>query len=140
MAAPLFPDHGRADSIAPVPTDVVASDDRRTSTPAIRLRCGVLWIPLLAFTAQMQVHAPPGCDTVSLSAMEVPVGVAITATITLNRAYQGSIAIRAGERVYPARSVEADDCEEVAAALALIAELALDRMPKLAASQRDRTR
>src|SRR5687767_1633632 len=103
----------------------------------------------------VQVHAPEGCEIGPLTELEVGEGVAITATISeasearserserrrerglrpsgtgRNGNFHGSVALAAHEQVFPVRTVSAERCEEVAEALALIAELALDRLPKI---------
>ena len=86
-----------------------------------------LW--LLAIGANVQVRAPEGCEVSALSGLRADEGVTITASITAGSAYSGTVSLEASGRRFPARSVTAARCEEVAEALALIAELAIDRLP-----------
>jgi hypothetical protein len=90
----------------------------------------VLGIWFLALGANVQIEAPRDCDIRALTALEVDDAITVTATISANGAFHGTVSVRANGRVFPARTVGGERCEQVSEALALIAELAIDRLPK----------
>jgi hypothetical protein len=78
----------------------------------------------------IQVQAPEGCDVAALSRLQVRDGVDVRATIVAGEGFEGSVALETEGATFPVRTVSATQCGEVAAALALIAELAVQRLPK----------
>lgn len=72
------------------------------------------------------VHAPKTCDVSALGSLSPAAPVTVTATITPNAdGFTGVLAIDA----FPPRTVRAPVCAEVAEALALIASMAMERIP-----------